>query len=79
MLASVDNFGATSQDEVAVWEVGMNHPGEVAGIGEVGRTGRRHHYKHWCRDIELHGIISRRLQRRKAHLWKQSGLRDRSF
>jgi UDP-N-acetylmuramoyl-tripeptide--D-alanyl-D-alanine ligase len=26
---------ATSQDEVAVWEIGMNHPGEVATLAKV--------------------------------------------
>jgi UDP-N-acetylmuramoyl-tripeptide--D-alanyl-D-alanine ligase len=26
---------ATSQDEVAVWEIGMNHPGEVAALSKV--------------------------------------------
>jgi len=28
---------ATSQDEVAVWEIGMNHPGEVAMLAKVAR------------------------------------------
>jgi UDP-N-acetylmuramoyl-tripeptide--D-alanyl-D-alanine ligase len=26
---------ATSEDEVAVWEIGMNHPGEVAGLAKL--------------------------------------------
>lgn len=30
---------ATSQDEVAVWEIGMNHPGEVATLAKVAAPG----------------------------------------
>src|SRR5207248_142148 len=29
---------ATSRDEVAVWEIGMNHPGEVAALDKVAAT-----------------------------------------
>jgi len=26
---------ATSEDEVAVWEIGMNHPGEIAELSKI--------------------------------------------
>ena len=29
---------ASAQDEVGVWEIGMNHPGEIAPLAQIGRA-----------------------------------------
>ena len=37
---------SNSEHEIAVWEIGMNHPGEIASARENRRARCRHHHQH---------------------------------
>ena len=69
-------LAASSEDEIAVWEIGMNHPGEIAALSKLAAPDVAIITNIGLAHIEFMGA-AKRSPRKRAHWRKRSAPRGR--